>query len=263
LVVKERIVMNGRSKLALVLVFILTILLASAGLVWAKELGALVVSGPGIKGEVEIDGQQSLSKLDQSGFFDASKIVKAPEGLGEGYKITQFLIMESGPIEWQGMVYYPGAEGQDSFLYWAGPLNKDAPQVSDQWTIVQPAADQAFRSLLKAYGVTVVAASPELPAPQVEAGKPASEAQSAVEGSSASIVESQPEAAAPAPALAESRPKPEPGQPAAAQQESGGKNDNLVLGIIFLAVLVGGFVLLRSLLSGRGEPARAGFEGQD
>jgi hypothetical protein len=246
--------MNGKPKLVLVLVFVLTLLLASAGLVWAKELGALTVSGPGIKGQVDIDGQQSLSRLEMSGFFEPGKIVTAPEGLGEGYTITQHLVMESGPIEWQELVYYPGSAGLESYIYWVGPLSPDAPQNSDRWTVVQPEADEVMRSLLKAYGVTVVAAV----LPQVEANQPASEAQPA-EGASAAAIEAQPEVLAPAPAESESN----PAQPPVAPRETGGINGGLVWAIASLALLAAGFVLLRFLISPRREPARAGVEGQD
>ena len=239
--------MSGKSRLGVVLVFVLALLMASAGLALAKGLGTLIISGPGIKGQVEISGAESLGKLEQTGFFEASQIVKAPEGLGEGYKITQYLNMESGPVEWQEMVYYPGAEGENSYLYQVGPLNPDAPQVADRWSIIQPAADQAFRSLLKVHGVEVVIVPA---APAVEAGEPASGAQPAAESASASAAEPQPAVVAPAPSH---KAAPIGSQPA--QPDPGGMSGGLVWAIVSLAVLAGGFLLLRYLISQRGEPA--------
>ncbi|HJW89878.1 MAG TPA: hypothetical protein VJ436_04475 [Anaerolineales bacterium] len=144
-------------------------------------------------------------------------------------------------------------------MEWVGPLNPDAPQNADRWTVVQPAADQAFRSLLKAHGVTVVAAPP---APQVEAVKPAAEkpareAQPALESSSASAAEIQPENVAPVPA---DKAAPMGSQPA--QPDAGGMSGSLVWAIASLAVLAGGFLLLRYVLFQRGEPAEAAITRQ-
>jgi hypothetical protein len=253
--------MNGKSKLAVGLVFVLALLLASASLVWAKELGLLMISGPGIKGQVQIKDQQALLKFEQSGFFDASKIVKAPEDPGEGYQITQYLNMEAGPVEWQKMVYYPAAEGEDSYIYWVGPLNPDAPQIAERWTLVQPAADQAFRSLLESQGVQIAAAPPEPAAAAEQSLREAVPANGALPASEAlPAVENQPAAAAPVPAAAESQPV----------QPAGGISGSLAwaiasLAIASLAILAGGFLLLRHVVFQRGErgkPAEASIPRQ-
>ncbi|HEX2696426.1 MAG TPA: hypothetical protein VHM28_01885, partial [Anaerolineales bacterium] len=62
--------------------------------VLAKELGALTITGPGIKGQLTVDDLGGLTKLQQTGFFDTSAKIQPPEGLGEGYNITASLNLD-------------------------------------------------------------------------------------------------------------------------------------------------------------------------
>jgi hypothetical protein len=221
--------------------------LIPAGIVAAKELGALSVSGPGIKGELLIEDGDQLVELEQSGFLEGSFVKSPPDGLGEGYAITQFLNMEAGPIEWQQLVYYPAAPGEQGYLYRVGPLNPDAPQAADQWRRIKPAANDLFRSILESHKVAVESA---VPAVLAEApAQPAAAPQVAA-----------PEAAAPQ-VVAPAVPQPEQAEaagpaavspPAAAPAPA--PNIGLVWIIGLLAALVAGLGLARWLSAQRQGP---------
>src|SRR3989304_8233127 len=93
-------------------------LLAIAGLLiatttaWAKELGALTISGPGIDGEITIDDPAAMRKLEESGFLDLSRRVRRPaEDLGSGYAMTLHLNLEEGPGPWVAWGDFPGGAG--------------------------------------------------------------------------------------------------------------------------------------------------------
>jgi hypothetical protein len=144
-----------RFRIAAVLV-LLALLLVPAALVAAKELGALTISGPGIKGELIVDDPEQMARLEQNGFMEQGKrIVEAPQGLGDGYTITVHLNMEEGSVEWTRMIYYPAPEGEQGYMYLLGPMNEDAPASKGVWYLAFPPAEEAFKELLAAQGVNV------------------------------------------------------------------------------------------------------------
>src|SRR4030095_14551764 len=108
---------------------LLSVLLALALLViptavFAKELGLLIITGPGIKGDLTVSDPSVLRKLEGSGFFDQSNMLKqAPENLGEGYTITSNLNLDGTMTPFIKMVYYPVAEGQPGYIHVTGRLD--------------------------------------------------------------------------------------------------------------------------------------------
>jgi hypothetical protein len=99
---KERLEMNRTKRSILFLVLVIALLAITTSVVFAKELGLLMISGPGIKGDITLKDPEAMMNLEKSGFFDQTAFVKPPENLGEGYNITAHLNLDGKmvPLEW-------------------------------------------------------------------------------------------------------------------------------------------------------------------
>ena len=159
---------------------LISVLLALAVLViptavFAKELGLLIITGPGIKGDLTVSDPSVLSKLEGSGFFDQSNRLKsAPENLGEGYTITSNLNLDGTMTPFIKMVYYPVEEGRAGYIHMIGRLDGETLRAVDEWSQISPEADKFFRIVMAANDVTLqsaVVAAPviiEAVAPQTQ-----------------------------------------------------------------------------------------------
>jgi hypothetical protein len=132
--------------------------------VFAKELGLLTISGPGIKGELTLSDPKDMMKLEQSGFFDQAVLAKAPAGLGEGYTITAHLNLDGKIVPFVEMVYYPTEAGQPGYVHYSGRLNGETLQKVDEWNILTRDADTAFRGLMTANNIVLQSALIKAPA---------------------------------------------------------------------------------------------------
>lgn len=149
---------------------ILSVILAIAMLliptaVFAKELGLLTITGPGIKGEVTVSDSSVLRKLESSGFFDQSNMLKqAPENLGQGYAITSSLNLDGTMTPFIEMVYYPVEKGQPGYIHVTGRLDGTTLQKVDEWATLSLDADNTFRIVMAANNVAIqsaIVAAPE------------------------------------------------------------------------------------------------------
>ena len=176
--------MNRTKRHVLSVILAITLLLVPST-VFAKELGLLTISGPGIKGEVTVDDTSVLRGLESSGFFDQSNRLKqAPENLGEGYTITSQLNLDGKMTPFIEMVYYPVEEGQPGYIHVTGRLDGTSLRKVDEWSELPAKADQFFRSVMAAKDVTLQSAIVAAPAAEVAA---APQAQPAVQPASASV----------------------------------------------------------------------------
>lgn len=154
------------------LVFLITALLAiSTTVVFAKELGLLTISGPGIKGEVSLNDHNAMMNLEQSGFFDQAFLSKPPAGLGEGYTLTAHLNLDGKLVPYVQMIYYPTNEGQSAYVHYTARLEGETLQAIDEWHLLNRKADVALRAVLTASNITVQSAlvkAPEVVAPANE-----------------------------------------------------------------------------------------------
>ena len=157
--------MNKANKHILFLFLIIALLAVSTSVVFAKELGLLTISGPGIKGEVSLNDHDAMMNLEQSGFFDTAALAKAPGGLGEGYNITAHLNLDGKLVPFIQMVYYPTNEGQSGYVHYTGRLEGDTLQAVDEWHILNRKADGALRDLMTTNGISIQSAL--IPAPAV------------------------------------------------------------------------------------------------
>lgn len=167
------------------LIFVIALLAIPSTVVFAKELGLLTISGPGIKGEVSLSNHDDMMNLEQSGFFDQAKFVKPPENLGQGYNITAHLNLDGKMVPMVEMVYFPAEEGQAGYVHYTGRLNGESLQPVDEWAQMRPQAETALRNLMTANKITIqpaVVVAPAVVAPVIEPEK--NEAQPAVQPAS-------------------------------------------------------------------------------
>ena len=161
----------------ILLVFLITALLAiSTTVVFAKELGLLTISGPGIKGEVSLNDHDAMMNLEQSGFFDQAALSKPPEGLGEGYNITAHLNLDGKLVPYIQIIYYPTNEGQSAYVHYTARLEGETLQPIDEWHLLHRNADSALRDVLTANKITVQSALVKAPEEVAPANEPVAEA---------------------------------------------------------------------------------------
>ena len=173
-----------------ILLFVIVLLAIPTTVVFAKELGLLTITGPGIKGEVSLNNHDDMMNLEQSGFFDQAKFVKQPENLGQGYNIVAHLNLDGKLVPMVEMIYYPAEEGEQGYVHYTGRLNGESLQPVDEWAQMRPQAETALRDLMTANKITIqpaVVVAPAAVAPAVI--EPAnSEEQTAVEPASVPAV---------------------------------------------------------------------------
>jgi hypothetical protein len=175
---KEKTKMNKNLRKTLFSLTLAALLAASTLLAFAKEIDALSISGPGIKGEASFNDPQGLMKLMESGFFDQGGAIKPAGDLGQGYTITAFLNLDGKSVPFVQMVYYPAETGQTGYVHYTGRLNGDSMETTpvDQWSTVPPQAAAAFSELMSTHGIALQAAVVAAPAKTSPAAQGASAA---------------------------------------------------------------------------------------
>ena len=148
----------------LFLFLIVALLAVSTSVVFAKELGLLTISGPGIKGEVTLKDPEAMMDLERAGFFDQAFLSKRPENLGEGYNMTAHLNLDGKMVPFIQMVYYPTNEGQSAYIHYTARLEGETLQPVGEWHLLNLKADGALRNLLTANDITVQSALITAPA---------------------------------------------------------------------------------------------------
>ena len=152
------------------LILMIALLAIPSTVVFAKELGLLTITGPGIKGEVSLNDHDDMMNLEQSGFFDQAKFVKPPENLGEGYNITAHLNLDGKLVPMVEMVYYPAEKGEPGYVHYTGRLVGETLKPVDEWGQMRPQAETALRDLMTANKIAIqpaVIAAPAAVAPAV------------------------------------------------------------------------------------------------
>lgn len=168
------------------LVLLIALLAIPSMVVFAKELGMLTISGPGIKGEVTLTDHDEMMKLEGSGLFDQVSFVKPPENLREGYNMTAHLNLDGKLVPAVQMIYYPAEEGQSGYIHYTGRLNGESLQAVDDWAQLSPNAESALLNIMTANKITIQPAAfvaQAVAAPAIESAK--SEEQTAVQPASA------------------------------------------------------------------------------
>ena len=165
--------MNKAKRSILFLLLVIVLLAIPTWVVFAKELGALTISGPGIKGELTLNDPKAMMNLEQSGFFDEAVLAKPPTDLNmnTGYTVIAHLNLDGKVVPFVQMVYYPTREGQAGYVHYTGRLDGNSLKPVDEWQLMRPEADKAFRSLMTENNITLQSAlvtAPTAVAPAVE-----------------------------------------------------------------------------------------------
>lgn len=163
--------MNRTKRPILSLILVIALLAISTSVVFAKELGLLTISGPGIKGEVTLKDPEAMMGLEKSGFFDQAILASPPKNLGEGYNMVAHLNLDGKMVPMAEMVYYPTQEGQAGYIHYTARLNGETLQTVDEWNLLSLSADTALRDLMTANNITVQSALLTAPAAVEPAAK--------------------------------------------------------------------------------------------
>ena len=156
--------MNRTTRHIMVVAILLALLAIPTFVVFAKELGALTISGPGIKGETSIKDPGGMMKLEQSGFFDQLSTVKPPDKLGAGYKLTAFLNLDGKTVPLVEMVSYATDNGQPGYVHYTARLNGESMRKVDEWGKLSKDANAAFLGLMAENHITLQPAIVSAPA---------------------------------------------------------------------------------------------------
>lgn len=135
----------------LLLAVVIALLAIPTFTVFAKELGMLTISGPGIQGEVSLNDQEAMMDLEQTGFFSTSALAKAPDdiNLDMGYNITAHLNLDGKLVPFVQMVYYPVSATQAGYVHYVGRLEGESLRTVDEWSILNRQADRSLRVLME------------------------------------------------------------------------------------------------------------------
>src|SRR5687767_367335 len=147
--------MNRTQRRIWFLILMIALLVIPSTVVFAKELGLLTITGPGIKGEISLNNHDDMMNLEQSGFFDQVRFVKPPENLGQGYNITAHLNLDGKLVPMVEMVYFPAEEGQPGYVHYTGRLVGETLKPVDEWGQMRPAAETALRDLMTANDIAI------------------------------------------------------------------------------------------------------------
>lgn len=157
--------MNRTSRFILFLLLVIVLSIPTV-VVFAKELGLLTISGPGIKGEASLRDVKSITTLEQSGFFDQTAFVQPPKNLNldAGYKLTAYLNLDGKVLPFVQMTYFAADQGQPGYVHYTGRLDGDTLQPVDEWQILSRNADNTFRGIMSANNITLQSALVTVPA---------------------------------------------------------------------------------------------------
>ena len=147
--------MNRTKRRLLAAAMLIALLAIPTLVVFAKELGSLTISGPGIKGEMSINNPGGMMKLEQSGFFDRANFVKPPDNPGAGYELTAYLNLDGKAVPFVQMVYYATDNGEPGYVHYIARLNGESLQKADEWSKLGKDANTAFLGLMAEYNLTL------------------------------------------------------------------------------------------------------------
>ena len=122
----------------------------------------VLISGPGIEGQVEIKEPQALAIFRLGHLEDLNTVVATPPQDKAGYKIVRFFY--GGTFDFARLTYHPDPGGR-GYLYWEdGPaLTGNHTPYDAQWMYVNASSESELRSLLQQVGAKVDDAAPVSP----------------------------------------------------------------------------------------------------
>ncbi len=153
-------------KTIIALAGVMVFLLATTGvaLAWPNQApDRATISGPGLKGEIEITDKEVLAALKLGVFEDLEgPQLEAPPVNSETYTIRRWFY--GGEFNFATLHYYPDPAGGNGYVLWDdGPdLTGDHTEYNGQWLRVTPKGEAAMRKLLLGLGISL-AVKPQPP----------------------------------------------------------------------------------------------------
>jgi hypothetical protein len=147
--------------------FLMLLLTASVALAWPEGPPDKVsISGPGIKGTVEITNKESLEGLGPEQFMDISKSVTDPPQGTTPYEVVRYIKGFGASGAFDRLHYYPGKGGSPGRIYYVEAIGYGPSHIVGKWFYATPQGDTAMKKLLSKYASTSEAATEEpKPAP--------------------------------------------------------------------------------------------------
>jgi len=145
-------------KAKIIILFTILLLLFSIETVAAKgPPGKLVISGPGLKGELVITDPVLLDHFWMSKFIDFDNQIDEPRGIKDGYEITRYYPVGTGLKAIDKFVYYPHPGGEGGSIFYEGIIDKmfiyGGSPFDGQWYNVTEEGDPVIRKILGEHGV--------------------------------------------------------------------------------------------------------------
>lgn len=140
--------------------FLIMLLTASVALAWPEGPPDKVsISGPGIKGTVEIAGKDNLEGLGPEQFMDLSKSVTAVPQSSSPYEVVRYIKGFGASGAFDRLHYYPGQGGSPGRVYYVEAIGYGPSHIEGKWFYATPQGDAAMKKLLAKYASTSEAAT--------------------------------------------------------------------------------------------------------
>ncbi len=148
-------------RVALLVVTLLTATCALA-LAWPEEPpDKLLLSGPGLAGEVEIVGPEKLIGLSPEAFMDFTTSPDPAAKAAPGYEMVRYYKSRDGQYEaFDRLRYHPNPQGDRGAVYYIKALGYGPGHNEGRWFAASPIGDAAMECLLDTLKVNLPQAQP-------------------------------------------------------------------------------------------------------
>ncbi len=128
----------------------LTVSLLTASAALAKGAPSKVtITGPGLRGEVEITDPALLQAFSFSQFENLNQKIEAPHvAPGVAYVVTRYAQDEESLAPWDRVIYYSGPQGELAAVFLEGPIGPNSSELDGGWYQASPAGDATMRRVL-------------------------------------------------------------------------------------------------------------------
>ena len=157
---QKEIQMTNRIAFSIVGAILLLMATTAFALAWPdKAPEKVLISGPGIEGQVEVKDEQALAIFRLGNLEDFGAVVVAPPQGRTGYKVMRFFGDE---LDFARLTYYPDPSGGRGAVYFEdGPmLQGNHTPYNQTWHYTKPDAEKKLRALLKQLGAKFDDAAP-------------------------------------------------------------------------------------------------------
>jgi hypothetical protein len=133
-----------------IIVLVVVLLLASASIAFAKgPMDKVVITGPGLKGEIVITDLPTRDALGYLGAIDLARGAIPKPNVSNGYHVVGYIFDGATYKAWEGYTYYPDAAGAMSYIDYEGLVDPNMSSEFDgRWYYATSEADRALRDVI-------------------------------------------------------------------------------------------------------------------